>query len=111
MTAPLVRPIISGSGSITDNINIFVEHHIKEVSTKHPSYLQDTPHFLRLVHKINQGPKLSPNAILVTADIIGAYQNIPHDDGSKCLEEALEEGKQRNSSLVYSKANGAYTEV
>ena len=27
----------------------------------------------------------------VTADIIGAYTNIPHEDGSKCLGEVLEE--------------------
>ena len=27
----------------------------------------------------------------VTTDITGAYTNIPHEDGSKCLEEALEE--------------------
>ena len=40
---PPVRPIISGSGAITENISIFVEHHIVDLSTKHQSYLQDTP--------------------------------------------------------------------
>ena len=73
---PPVRAIISGSGSITENISIYVEHHIQKQSTTHQSYLQDTPHFLRVVEKINQGPKLPHNAVLVTADIIGAFHNI-----------------------------------
>ena len=87
---PPLRPIISGSGSITENLGVFVEHHIKETSTKHKSYLQDTPHLLRVLDKINRGPKLPPNTILATVDIISAYQNIPQDDGIQCLEEALE---------------------
>ena len=36
---PPVRPIISGSGGITENISLYVEHHIKRLSTLHPSYL------------------------------------------------------------------------
>ena len=91
MEAPPVRPIISGSGSITENISLFIEHHIKDISTKHMSYLQDTPHFLRIIDKLNQGKKLPNNAMIVTADITGAYQNIPQEDGSKCLGEALDE--------------------
>ena len=88
---PQVRAIVSGSGSITENISIFLEYHIKEMSMKHQSYLQDTPHFLRIVDKINKGKKLASNAMLVTSDITGAYHNIPQEDGSNCLKEALEE--------------------
>ena len=88
---PPVRPIISGSGAITENISLYVDHHIKDLATKHKSYLQDTPHFLRVIDKINQGPKLPINAVLVTSDIIGAYLNIPHEDGINCLNEVLEE--------------------
>ena len=92
---PPVRPIISGSGSITENISIFVEHHINELSTKHKSYLQDTPHFLRVIDKVNKGTKLPESALLVTADITGAYNNIPQDDGSQCLREELEERQDK----------------
>ena len=88
---PPPRPIISGSGSITENISIYVDHHIKDIATKHATYLQDTPHLLRIIHKINQGPKLPENCMLVTTDIIGLYLNIPHEDGINCLGEALEE--------------------
>ena len=88
---PPPRPIISGSGSVTENVSLYVEHDIKNISTKHASYLQDTPHFLRVIDKVNKGPKLPSDTMLVTSDITGAYQNIPQDDGSKCLNEALEE--------------------
>ena len=73
MEAPLVIPIISGSGSITENINLFVEHHIKDISTKHMSYRQDTPHFWEIIDELNQGKNLPNNAMIVTADITGAY--------------------------------------
>ena len=88
---PPVRSIISSSGSITENISIYLDHHIKDLSTKHSTYLQDTPHFLRVIEKVNKGPKLPKNAMLVTADITGAYKNIPHEDGNNCLHEELEE--------------------
>ena len=61
-TIPPVRPIISASGGITENISLYLEHHIKDLSMMHPSYFQDTPHLLRVFDKINQGPKLPLNA-------------------------------------------------
>ena len=70
------RPIISGSGSITENVGIFAEHHIKEIATKHKSYLQDTPDFLRCIQKINEGEKLDPRTLCVTLDVIGLFTNI-----------------------------------
>ena len=90
---PPLRPIVSGSGSITENMGVYLEHHIKEIAASHKSYLQDTPHFLRQIEKINKGPRLPKNTILVTTDIIGAYQNIPQDDGIECLHQVLEERK------------------
>ena len=32
---PPVRAIISGSGSITENISIYLDHHIKHTATEH----------------------------------------------------------------------------
>ena len=37
--------------------------------------------------------------MLVTSDIIGAYQNIPQEDGIDCLFEVLEERKKQESSI------------
>ena len=91
MTPPPPRPIISGSGSITENLGVYVEKHINFISTQHQSYIKDTPHFLRIIHKINMGPKLPKNTMIATTDLTGAYQNIPQQDGLECLHEALEE--------------------
>ena len=94
-TAPPSRPIISCSGSITENLGIYVDHFIKKVSTKHDLYLQDTPDFLRKIDKTISGPKLPKNSMLVTMDAIGAYTNIPQDNGIDCLKEALDERKDK----------------
>ena len=69
--APPERPIISASGSITENIALFVESHIKDLANKHPSYLQDTPDFLREVEILNDEIELPENAILLTIDVTG----------------------------------------
>ena len=44
--APPERPIISGSGSITEGIGEYVHYQIKDLGTQHDSYIQDTPDFL-----------------------------------------------------------------
>ena len=64
--APKPRAIISGCGSITENASLFVQHHLQDVFHSHKSYLQDTPDFLREIDKINDGPKLPDNALLVS---------------------------------------------
>ena len=42
----------TGSGSVTENISLFVEHFIKKLSRTHPSYLEDTPDFLRFIEDV-----------------------------------------------------------
>ena len=93
---PPVRPIISGSGSTTEMIGQYVDHHIKDLATKHSSYLQDTPHFLRVLESIRHGEPLPSDSILVTFDVTSAYQNIPQNDGIDCLYETLEERENKN---------------
>ena len=87
---PPLRPIVSASGSITENISLFVEHHIKDLANKHDSYLKDTPDFLRKVEDINNKEQLPENVILVTMDVSSLYTNIPQDEGIECTREALE---------------------
>ena len=43
--APPPRGIVSCSGTLTENIAIFVENHIKEAGLSHDTFLEDTPHF------------------------------------------------------------------
>ena len=88
---PPPRPIDSGSGSITENISLFVNSHIKDLANKHPSYLQDTPYFLRHIENINSGPKLPENVLLVGIDATAIFTNIPHEDRTRSMKEAIEE--------------------
>ena len=94
MSTPPPRPIISGSGSMTENIGIYVDHNLKHMANKHESYLQDTPHFLRIIDEINTGQELPENALLVTMDVTGAYTNIPQEDGIQCLRETLDDSQK-----------------
>ena len=89
-----VRPILSGCGSITEGIATFVEYHTCHIANTHDTYLQDTPDFLRIIERINRGPTLSQNAILVTLDVKALFTNIKHDDGLQCLQQQLEEQAQ-----------------
>ena len=95
--APPERPIISGSGSITENPSLFVEHHLKDLATKHDTYIQDTQDFLRKIEKINQEGRLPTNALLVTLEITGLFTNIPQDKASQAAGEAL--GERENKSV------------
>ena len=53
--APPERPICSGSGSMLENVSKYIEHFIKKHGTEHPTYLQDTPDFLRFIEEIKEG--------------------------------------------------------
>ena len=89
--APPVRPITSGSGSLTEGIGTYVEHYIKHGATSHQTYLKDTPDFLRQIAKINSGPKLDKQTMLATFDVDGLFTNILHRDGLQSLQEQLQE--------------------
>ena len=100
--APPERPIISGNGSVTENISAFVDHHIKALAVKHFSFLQDTPDFLRyLESEINSGEKLPANTIVATIDVVGLYTNIPIEDGLEAVRDALEEREDKSVSTEF----------
>ena len=99
--APPPRPIISGCGSIIENIGVFVEHFVKNEATKHRSYLQDTPDFLRQIEVLNKRGILPINAILVTADVCGLFTNIPHQECIQTTQCALNERTDPNMSTEF----------
>ena len=74
-----------------ENAGIFVKHHIKTHATKHQSFIQDTPDFLRHIRDVNEGEPLPENTLLVTIDAIGCYMNIPQNEGVKCVEKVLQD--------------------
>ena len=84
--APPGRPITSGSGSITENISHYVQHHIRQLSDKHPAYIQDTPDLLRVLDDIDSVPE---SAVFVTIDVSALYTNIPRSDGVSAVRDCL----------------------
>ena len=54
---------------------------------KELSYMRDTQHLLEKIKTIGSVPE---NAILITADILGLYRNIPHQSDLKALKDVLE---------------------
>ena len=92
--------IISGCGSITENLSAFVDHHAKPLVEKIPSYLQDTPDFLRQLEKLKETP-LPPNSFPVSIDVVGLYSNIPHKEGIECMQEALNTRSDQSVSTSF----------
>ena len=88
---PPERPIISCSGSITQNIGVFVDSHLKPLANTHESYLQDTPHYLRELEQLNESGKVKNSDILVTVDVSSLYTNIDQKEGLEAVKEALDE--------------------
>ena len=87
---PPGRPIISGNGSVTENISKFVDFHVKDLVKSLPTYIQDTPDFLRNLEDLNQSSPVPDNAILVTIDVCALYTNIQKNDGLLAMQKALE---------------------
>ena len=88
---PPERPIISCSGSFTENIGRFVDHHLKPLANKHPSFLQDTPHFLRELDELNKKNIIKDTDTLVTVDVSALYTNIDQKEGLDAVKESLDE--------------------
>ena len=86
---PPGRPIISGCNSLTQQISRFLDFHLKPLVQNLPSYLQDTPDFLRQVEELNRSKELHDKMILVTIDVTALYTNIRSEEGVGAVERAL----------------------
>ena len=89
---PPCRPIVSNSGSNTENISAFVDHHSNHLVKQLESYVEDSPDFLRLIEKENQSGPQTPNTFPVTIDVTSLYTNIPINGecgGIQAFKEAL----------------------
>ena len=63
----LVRPIISGNGSPTEHISLFVDSFLKPLVPRISSYIYDTPDFLRRILGIQH--QVPSTAIIGTFDV------------------------------------------
>ena len=71
------RPVIGNSGYYTENISLFLNHHLQSVAKVIKSYIKDTNEFVKKLFSL---PKLLDVIMLCSMDVVGSYPNIPHED-------------------------------
>ena len=76
------RPAILNCGTLTEKVLEFLDHHLQPVMKEGKSYIKDRADFL---DKLKDLGEITERAILVTADVVGLYPNIPHTKGLKVL--------------------------
>ena len=91
------RPIVIGNGSPTENISLFVDNFIKPLVSQAPSYIHDTPDFLRKLEAVKN--KIPSTAIIGTFDVSSLYTHIPHDEGVLVCCEALAESNHTSPPI------------
>ena len=79
------RPIISGNNSPTEKISAFVDEHIKMMVPLIPSYVRDTPDFIKRIENFSH----RGDFYLVTMDVTSLYTNIPNMDGLVSIARSL----------------------
>ena len=83
---PPGRPIVSDCESDTYRISEYVNHFLYPLSIKHPSYVKDTPDFLRKLSDI----KPDPQSLLITLDVESLYTNIDNHAGLESVKQAFQ---------------------
>ncbi|XP_065682361.1 uncharacterized protein LOC136095559 [Hydra vulgaris] len=91
-----LRPIVSGCDGPIDNLSFFITEFIQPVAEQLPAYFKDTTHFLTLLqsHVLETN-----NYILVTADVISLYTNIPHREGIDAVKFYLKRAPPFNGPI------------
>jgi hypothetical protein len=83
---PKGRPIVSDCSSESCKIAEYIDHYLKPLAIKHPSYLKDTWDFLE---KLTQHD-IPPNSLLITLDVESLYTNIQTPEGLLAVQESFD---------------------
>ena len=83
---PPGRPIVSGIGTLTENISGFIDSILQRLMLFIPSYIKDTSEFINKLASIKTIPS---DVLLVTMDVTSLYTNIPHVDGVDACSKFL----------------------
>ena len=80
------KPIISNCGAPTEKVSEFLDFHFKSIMQNGGSYIKNLNDFKSKIKKID----IPNDALLVTADAVELYPNIPHEASLSALREALD---------------------
>ncbi|KAM4770876.1 uncharacterized protein WCC33_002646 [Rhinophrynus dorsalis] len=86
LASPPGRPIVSGIGSLSQNLSLYVDLYLQVMVPCIDSYLKDS----RDVVALFENWIWEEGDILVTSDISALYTNINHEQGIKALERSFE---------------------
>ncbi|CAJ0937035.1 unnamed protein product, partial [Ranitomeya imitator] len=78
---PPGRPIVSGRGSLFNNVAIFLDRVLRSYATSAKSYIRDTGDFLNKIENVI----ISESTILASFDVVSLYTSIEHDKGLEAV--------------------------
>ena len=92
---PPGRPIVSDCGSESYHSAQLLDHFLKPLSNKHPSYIKDTYDFLDKI----KTTKIPEGAFFFTIDVESLYTNIETGAGLRALTLTVDKRKPQNFPL------------
>lgn len=84
---PPGRPIVSDCGSETYYTAEYLDYYLNPLSTKHPSYVRDTYHFIEIVRSL----RIPSEFHFFSMDVKNLYTNIPIKAGIQCVKNIFQE--------------------
>ena len=84
------RPIVSSHSCPTVLISEYIDSVLSPLVSKLPSFVQDTPHFLRLIQDF-EFPDGPGERLLFTMDVSSLYTSIPHHAALKAMRHYLDQ--------------------
>ena len=94
------RPIISGNGSPTEHISLFIDSFLRPLVPRRDhegSYVHDTPDFLRKLEAVKD--QIPSTAIIGTIDVSSLYTSIPQEEGIQACSSALARSQQSSPPI------------
>ncbi|ONI45080.1 hypothetical protein AN641_04885 [Candidatus Epulonipiscioides gigas] len=89
---PPGRPIVSDCGSETYQTAEYIDYYLNPLSTRHPSYIKDTYHFISIIKDL----KIPNNSCFFTIDIDSLYTNIDTKAGLLTVKNILRKYPDQN---------------
>ena len=86
---PPLREIVSCAGANTEGLGKLVDSYTRPVDESCKSFLQDTPHLLRLIEELNQQGPQPPGTFIFSLDVVALYPSIPSNKGPEVLKGRL----------------------
>ena len=90
---PPGRTIVSGIGTLTENISSFIDSILQRLMQFIPSYIKDTTEF---INKLASHMTIPPDVLHVTMDVTSLHTNIPHVDGVVACYKLLNDNNNNN---------------